>query len=35
VLLAAVGEPIETETMLSRFSATLVADWLRGQGLGD
>ncbi len=33
VLLRAVGEPAETETMLSRFPAALVADWLKDQGL--
>jgi 3-dehydroquinate synthetase len=33
VLLAAVGEPLQTETMLSKFPAQLVADWLRVQGL--
>jgi 3-dehydroquinate synthase/2-deoxy-scyllo-inosose synthase len=33
VLLAAVGEPIQTDTMLSKFPSTLVADWLRAQGL--
>jgi 3-dehydroquinate synthetase len=33
VLLAAVGEPIRTPTMLSKFPSTLVADWLRVQGL--
>jgi 3-dehydroquinate synthetase len=33
VLLSAVGEPRQTETMLSKFPATLVADWLRAQGL--
>jgi hypothetical protein len=34
VLLSAVGEPIQTDTMLSKFPAVLVADWLRAQGLG-
>jgi hypothetical protein len=33
VLLAAVGEPIQTDTMLSKFPSALVADWLRVQGL--
>jgi 3-dehydroquinate synthase/2-deoxy-scyllo-inosose synthase len=33
VLLAAVGEPVHTETMLSKFPSMLVADWLRDQGL--
>src|SRR5579872_364637 len=33
VLLAAVGEPVRTETMLTKFRASLVADWLRVQGL--
>ena len=33
VLLSAVGEPIQTDTMLSKFPAGLVADWLRAQGL--
>jgi 3-dehydroquinate synthetase len=33
VLLAAVGEPVQTETMLSKFPASLVAEWLREQGL--
>jgi 3-dehydroquinate synthase/2-deoxy-scyllo-inosose synthase len=33
VLLSAVGEPLQTETMLSKFPAQLVADWLRAQGL--
>lgn len=33
VLLAAVGKPVTTETMLSKFPASLVADWLRSQGL--
>jgi len=33
VLLSAVGEPRQTETMLSKFPATLIADWLRAQGL--
>jgi 3-dehydroquinate synthetase len=35
VLLAAVGEPIQTDTMLSKFPSTIVADWLRAQGLRD
>jgi 3-dehydroquinate synthetase len=33
VLLVAIGEPLQTETMLSKFPSALVADWLRGQGL--
>jgi 3-dehydroquinate synthase/2-deoxy-scyllo-inosose synthase len=33
VLLRAVGEPVETNTMLSKFPSALVADWLRDQGL--
>ncbi len=33
VLLTAVGTPLLTETMLSKFPASLVADWLREQGL--
>lgn len=33
VLLTAVGEPRNTETMLSKFPSNLVADWLRIQGL--
>jgi 3-dehydroquinate synthetase len=33
VLLAAVGKPLQTDTMLSKFPATLVADWLLDQGL--
>jgi hypothetical protein len=33
VLLTAVGQPLQTETMLTKFRASLVADWLRGQGL--
>jgi 3-dehydroquinate synthase/2-deoxy-scyllo-inosose synthase len=33
VLLSAVGEPLQTETMLSKFPATLVAGWLGAQGL--
>jgi len=28
-----VGEPLQTETMLSKFPSTLVAAWLRAQGL--
>jgi 3-dehydroquinate synthase/2-deoxy-scyllo-inosose synthase len=35
VLLAAVGRPLETETMLSKFPVSLVADWLRSHGLRD
>ena len=35
VLLSAVGEPIQTETMLSRFPSAMVTDWLQGQGLPD
>lgn len=33
VLLAAVGAPVTTDTMLSKFPAALVAEWLRSQGL--
>jgi 3-dehydroquinate synthase/2-deoxy-scyllo-inosose synthase len=33
VLLAAVGEPVPTDTMLSKFPAKLVADWLGERGL--
>ena len=33
VLLAAVGKPVRTDTMLSKFSSTLVEDWLQNQGL--
>jgi 3-dehydroquinate synthase/2-deoxy-scyllo-inosose synthase len=33
VLLSAVGQPHQTETMLSKFPATLISDWLRTQGL--
>jgi len=33
VLLAAVGEPVQTDTMLSKFPSALVVDWLRAQGL--
>jgi 3-dehydroquinate synthetase len=33
VLLSAVGVPLETETMLSKFPSTLIADWLHAQGL--
>jgi 3-dehydroquinate synthetase len=33
VLLTAVGKPLQTETMLSKFPSGLVADWLEGQGL--
>jgi 3-dehydroquinate synthetase len=33
VLLAAVGTPVTTDTMLSKFPASLVAEWLRSQGL--
>ena len=33
VLLTAVGKPLQTETMLSKFPSALVADWLRAQGL--
>jgi 3-dehydroquinate synthetase len=33
VLLTAIGQPLHTETMLSKFPASLVADWLREQGL--
>jgi hypothetical protein len=33
VLLSAVGKPLPTETMLSKFPSSLVSDWLRTQGL--
>ena len=33
VLLTAIGKPLQTETMLSKFPSELVADWLRSQGL--
>jgi 3-dehydroquinate synthase/2-deoxy-scyllo-inosose synthase len=33
VLLSAVGAPVQTDTMLSKFPARLIADWLRDQGL--
>jgi 3-dehydroquinate synthase/2-deoxy-scyllo-inosose synthase len=33
VLLAAVGAPLRTDSMLSKFPSELVADWLRAQGL--
>jgi 3-dehydroquinate synthase/2-deoxy-scyllo-inosose synthase len=33
VLLSAVGEPRQTETMLSKFPASHIVDWLRAQGL--
>jgi 3-dehydroquinate synthase/2-deoxy-scyllo-inosose synthase len=33
VLLTAIGAPRQTETMLSKFPAALIADWLRAQGL--
>jgi 3-dehydroquinate synthase/2-deoxy-scyllo-inosose synthase len=33
VLLAGIGEPVNTATMLSRFPAVLVSEWLRAQGL--
>ncbi|MFO7302574.1 MAG: iron-containing alcohol dehydrogenase [Acidobacteriota bacterium] len=33
VLLSAVGRPIETESMLSKFPVSLVVEWLRLQGL--
>jgi 3-dehydroquinate synthase/2-deoxy-scyllo-inosose synthase len=35
VLLAGVGRPVETDTMLSKFPASLVVEWLRSQGLSD
>ena len=35
VLLRGIGEPLQTETMLSKFPARLVADWLHAQGLPD
>jgi hypothetical protein len=31
--LSAVGEPRQTETMLSKLPATLISDWLLMQGL--
>jgi 3-dehydroquinate synthase/2-deoxy-scyllo-inosose synthase len=33
VLLASVGEPVVTDTMLSKFPTALVVEWLRDQGL--
>ena len=33
VLLAAVGTPVRTDSMLSKFPSKLVVDWLRAQGL--
>jgi 3-dehydroquinate synthetase len=33
VLLAAVGAPVRTDTMLSKFPGGLIADWLGAQGL--
>ena len=33
VLLTAVGKPIQTDSMLSKFPSSIVVDWLRGQGL--
>jgi hypothetical protein len=33
VLLTAVGNPLQTDTMLSKFPSALVADWLQDQGL--
>jgi 3-dehydroquinate synthetase len=33
VLLSSIGEPVATSSMLTAFPATLVADWLRAQGL--
>ena len=33
VLLTAVGEPLQTDTMLSKFPSQLIADWLLAQGL--
>ena len=33
VLLSAIGEPVVTETMLSKIPTTLVAEWLLAQGL--
>jgi 3-dehydroquinate synthetase len=33
VLLAAIGKPIQTDTMLSKFPSSIVAGWLRAQGL--
>jgi hypothetical protein len=35
VLLSAVGTPVQTDTMLSKFPAAFVADWLRTPGLRD
>ncbi|HEY2433301.1 MAG TPA: hypothetical protein VGI12_11570 [Vicinamibacterales bacterium] len=35
VLLSAVGTPLESATMLSKFPSALVVDWLRTQGLHD
>lgn len=35
VLLGAVGKPLQTDTMLSRFPSRLVVDWLEAQGLRD
>jgi hypothetical protein len=35
VLLSGVGQPVVTETMLSKFPSALVTDWLREQGLRD
>jgi hypothetical protein len=35
VLLTAVGEPLQTDSMLSKFPSRLVADWLRRQGLSE
>jgi 3-dehydroquinate synthase len=32
VLLSAIGKPLETESMLVKFPASLIADWLRAQG---
>ena len=35
VLLSAIGRPVVTDSMLSKFPVALVADWLRTQGLRD
>ena len=35
VLLNAVGDPITTDSMLSKFPSSVVVDWLRAQGLGE
>jgi 3-dehydroquinate synthetase len=33
VLLSAIGKPVQTETMLTKFPSSLVGEWLREQGL--